>query len=89
MHAPGSSAGYDTDIAQAASQLLSWAVDVPSNTVTFEVHNHVITLSGHVTWNYQREAAARAVMYIHGVTAVANNITLARRPVSAMQDAAE
>ena len=39
----------DADIAQTAGRLLGWAVDVPSGTVKAEVHDHVITLSGHVT----------------------------------------
>jgi osmotically-inducible protein OsmY len=37
----------------------------------------MITLSGTVTWQYQREAAARTVMYMKGVTAVDNTISLA------------
>ena len=73
LRTPGTN---DTDIAQTAGRLLGWAVDVPSETVKAEVHDHVITLSGHVTWDYQRDAAARAVMYIRGVTGVANTITL-------------
>jgi osmotically-inducible protein OsmY len=76
VRAPGTPAANDTGISQTASQLLGWAVDVPSDTVKAEVHNHVITLSGHVTWDYQRDAAARAVRYIKGVTAVTNTITI-------------
>ena len=73
----GVSGTKDADLAEAASQLLKAAVDVPSDTVKAGVHDHAITLSGTVTWQYQREAAARAVMYLRGVTAVANTISLA------------
>jgi osmotically-inducible protein OsmY len=73
---PGTSGTTDTDIAEAARQMLRWAVDVPSDTVKASVHDHMITLSGTVTWQYQREAAARAIMYIRGVTGVANSIFL-------------
>lgn len=76
VHASGASAATDADIAHAASQLLGWAADVPSDTVWVEVRHHVVTLSGSVTWDYQRVAAARAVMYINGVTGVTNTIAL-------------
>lgn len=87
---PGTSGTKDTDIAEAASQMLSWAVDVPSDTVKAGVRDHAITLSGTVTWQYQREAAARAVMYIRGVTAVTNTISLtATAPASGLKAAIE
>jgi osmotically-inducible protein OsmY len=73
---PDTPGTIDADIGDAASQMLSWAVDVPSDTVKASVRDHTITLSGTVTWQYQREAAARAVMYIKGVTAVTNTISL-------------
>jgi osmotically-inducible protein OsmY len=73
---PGVSGAKDSDIAEAANQMLSWAVDVPSDTVKAGVRDHVVTLSGTVNWQYQREAATRAVMYLKGVTAVANTIRL-------------
>ena len=72
----GSSGTKDTDIAEAARQMIHWAVDVPSDTVKASVRDHTITLSGTVTWQFQREAAARAVMYIRGVTGVTNSILL-------------
>jgi osmotically-inducible protein OsmY len=73
---PGAYGTKDSEIAEAAAQMLKWAVDVPSDMVEAGVRNHTITLSGAVNWQYQREAAARAVMYIEGVTAVANTISL-------------
>jgi osmotically-inducible protein OsmY len=90
VRATGTPAYNDTDIAQKAGQLLSWAVDVPSDTVKAEARDHVITLSGHVTWDFQRDAAARAVMYIKGVTGVTNAITLRQGDsVSVMKAAVE
>jgi osmotically-inducible protein OsmY len=72
----GASGPKDAELAEAAKQMLNWAVDVPTDTVKAAVRDHAITLSGTVTWQYQREAAARAVMYLRGVTAVTNTITL-------------
>jgi osmotically-inducible protein OsmY len=73
---PGASGTTDADLAKTANHMLDAAVDVPSDTVKAGVRDHAITLSGTVTWQYQREAAARAVMYLRGVTAVANTIAL-------------
>jgi osmotically-inducible protein OsmY len=85
---PGASGPKDADLAEAAQQLLTWAVDVPADTVKAAVHQHAITLSGTVAWQYQREAAARAVTYLRGVTAVTNTITLApTAPASQVQAA--
>jgi osmotically-inducible protein OsmY len=66
----------DAEIADGASNMLKWAADVPQDTVKADVRNHVITLSGSVAWHYQRDAAARAVANMRGVTAVANQIVL-------------
>jgi osmotically-inducible protein OsmY len=87
---PGASGTKDADLAEAASQMLKAAVDVPSDTIKAGVRDHTITLSGTVSWQYQREAAARAVMYIRGVTAVANTISLASTaPLSEAKTAIE
>lgn len=80
----------DADLAEAAGQMLDWAVDVPAGTVKAGVQDHAITLSGAVDWQYQREAAARAVMYLKGVTAVTNAIALtATAPTSGMKNEVE
>jgi osmotically-inducible protein OsmY len=71
LQTPGTN---DADIAQTAVRLLDLAVDVPPGSVRAEVHDHVITLSGQVPWDYQRNAAAHAVINIRGVIAVANTI---------------
>lgn len=68
----------DTDIARAAGEALRRAIDVPT-TVDAVVHDHAVTLSGAVTWQYQRAAAERAVRYLRGVTAVHDEITLTPR----------
>jgi osmotically-inducible protein OsmY len=87
---PGTAATKDADVAMAASQMLDLAVDVPPNTVKANVRDNMITLSGTVTWQFQREAAARAVMYIRGITDVTNDILLtAAAPRAGVQDAIE
>jgi osmotically-inducible protein OsmY len=66
----------DVDVAETARRMLTWSSDVPAESVTAEVSNHVITLSGTVASQHQRDAATRAVMNLRGVTAVSNQIRL-------------
>jgi osmotically-inducible protein OsmY len=73
---PGISGPKDADLARAANQLLDWAVEVPADAVKASVRDHVVTLSGNVTWKYQRVAASRAVSHLRGVTGVNNTIGL-------------
>jgi osmotically-inducible protein OsmY len=66
----------DTEIAQHAGDALDRAVDVP-DTVKATVRDHDLTLSGEVTWQYQREAACRAVVYVPGIRAMFDAISIA------------
>jgi osmotically-inducible protein OsmY len=65
----------DSEIATAMKSALKLDFYVPSG-VTAKIEQGAITLEGHVTWNYQREAAARAVRHLAGVVSVFNAITL-------------
>jgi osmotically-inducible protein OsmY len=67
----------DTDIAREAATVFDHrTVIVPRGSVQASVHDHVITLSGMVNWQYQREAAQQAVAGLPGVTGVHNMITI-------------
>lgn len=72
----------DSTIGHQAAEALHRAVNVP-DTVQVSVREHTLTLSGEVTWQYQREAACRAVNYIPGVTAVSNEMTVLAGEVGA------
>jgi VCBS repeat-containing protein len=72
----------DADIAAAAQSVLTWDVLVPP-TVRATVHHGAVTLKGEATWNYQRDAAERAVRYLTGVVSVYNAITLNPRASAA------
>ena len=67
----------DSEIAKVVVDSLRWHVWVPTN-VQAIVENGWVTLSGSVTWGFQRNAAADAVRYVSGVKGVSNNITLNR-----------
>ena len=66
----------DADIARAAEGALAWVSYVPKNSINIQVENGWITLSGSVTWDYQRQNVATAVRYLTGVKGVSDEITI-------------
>ena len=66
----------DTDIAQAAVTALKWNAIIPENHVSVTVSNGWLTLGGTVDWQFEKQAAARALRDLTGVKGVVNNITL-------------
>ncbi len=66
----------DADIAREAATALESSVVVPANSVKATVHDRVVTLTGSVPWQYQREAARRAIAGLPGVTGVFNHVTV-------------
>lgn len=69
----------DSDIAQAAVNALQWNTVVPASRVSITVSNGWITLKGNLDWQYQKDAAARAVRDLTGVLGVNNNIVVQPR----------
>ncbi len=65
----------DSDIASAVQNALTWDVFTPTS-VTAKVQNGAVTLEGQVKWNFERDAAEKAVRYLTGVVSVYNSITL-------------
>ena len=66
----------DTDIAEAAANAMRWNVAVSGTQVKPVVKNGWITLSGKVSFGFQRTSAENAVRYLMGVKGVTNNITV-------------
>lgn len=64
----------DTEIAQAALAALKWNTVVPDDRITLVVKDGWITLAGTLDWQYQKDAAARAVRDLTGVKGVTNDI---------------
>ena len=67
----------DEDIEKAAVAALEWNTLLPKERVNVMVEDGWITLEGELAWEYQREAAARAVRYLSGVHGV-NNLIVVR-----------
>jgi osmotically-inducible protein OsmY len=69
----------DDEIARDAALALQLQTRVPSN-VQAAVHHAHITLTGSVTWMFQREAAEKAVRHIAGVAGVINHVAVVAAP---------
>lgn len=64
----------DTEIAQAAVSALKWHTVVPDDRVTVTVKDGWLALAGTLDWQYQKDAAARAVRELTGVKGITNDI---------------
>ncbi len=66
----------DHEIATEILRALEWNWEVPQNRVKVKVENGWISLSGELSWNYQKEAAQKAIANLDGVKGVTNNISI-------------
>lgn len=71
---PGRDTRTDEDIAQMALNNLKWNTTVPDDRVLLKVEGGWITMEGTVDWNYQKDAAKRAIEHLAGVRGVTNRI---------------
>ena len=71
----GIHAKSDTEIAESVCRALAAHVWVPTD-VKATVENGWVTLTGQVTWNFQRTSAFEAVRYLAGVKGVTNDVAV-------------
>lgn len=76
----------DAEIAGAARAALDGATTVPGALIKVEVRDGFAILTGEVMWNYQREAARKAVTHLIGVYGIDSRITLTKRPGASASD---
>jgi osmotically-inducible protein OsmY len=76
VNLPGLNKRNDGDIALSADNVLRWTTDVPSGAVNIMVEDGWITLTGEVSWQYQRRAAASALRRLIGVKGITNKISI-------------
>jgi osmotically-inducible protein OsmY len=70
------------EIAREVDHALEWAINVP-DTVKAQVNaHHDVTLYGDVDWDFQRNAARRAVQQLRGVYTVNDKMSLRARPAA-------
>ena len=74
-----SSERTDEDIARAAVDTLKWSVFVPSNRIKVKVSKGWITLEGSVDWEFQKNAAERAIRKLTGIKGVSNLVEVKPR----------
>ena len=73
---PSGTERTDTDIAHAVVTAFTWSTVVPQERVTATVTNGWVTLNGALDWQFQKDAAARAVRDLTGVRGVENHIVV-------------
>ena len=66
----------DADVAGAAKDALRWNVSVPAERLSVSADRGLLTLTGEVAYQFQREAAYQAVRFLVGVTGVSNQIRI-------------
>jgi len=64
----------DEELARRAINILHWDNSVPNERIELTVRDGLVTLSGDVSWRFQREAAEDAIRRLSGVKDVLNNI---------------
>jgi osmotically-inducible protein OsmY len=90
VRSAGASGSDDAGLARTARSMLEWSVDVPANAVKAEVRDRKLTLTGVVTWDFQRVAAVRSVRSLRGITSVDNRVAIHESAsVSVLKDGVE
>ncbi len=75
----------DAEIANEILNALKWDWEIPSDDIIVKVENGWVRLDGEVRWNYQREAAKKAVKQLSGVLGVTNDIKLSAEAHDAIE----
>lgn len=66
----------DSEIAKAAADALKWNTSVPEDKISIKVEDGWVYLTGAVMWDYQKQAAKKAIENLVGVKFVSNNIAI-------------
>ncbi|WP_138471068.1 BON domain-containing protein [Poseidonocella sp. HB161398] len=70
----GAHATADDEIAKRAVNTLQWNTSVPRDAVQVKVEDGLVTLSGSVTWQFEKSAAEKVVRRLSGVKSISNLI---------------
>jgi osmotically-inducible protein OsmY len=76
---PGPAVRTDADLAASAANVLVWNASLPPTGLEVVVEDGIVTLTGALDWEYQREVALGAVRHLLGVRGVNDGLTLANR----------
>jgi osmotically-inducible protein OsmY len=78
VHPPNAHKHADEEIAERALSMFRWDVAVPDKQIQVKVENGVVTLTGNVEHQFQKQAAERDVRRLGGVTNIINRIEVRR-----------
>jgi osmotically-inducible protein OsmY len=78
---PSFSERSDPDIARAALEHLRWNISVPHEKIQVKIDQGWLTLEGEVQWQYQKEAAEKAVRNLTGVKGMTSLIRLSAQAI--------
>lgn len=73
---PAAKKNSDDEIAARAAAILQWDDSLPADRIKVSVEHGVVTLTGTVSWQYQRQAAEHDVHKLSGVVAINNLIAV-------------
>jgi osmotically-inducible protein OsmY len=66
----------DIEIASDTTNALKTSVLVPDDRIKLIVKNGIVTLTGEVEWQYQKDSAEIAIRNLWGIKSIINNITV-------------
>ncbi|MDX2007852.1 MAG: BON domain-containing protein [Meiothermus sp.] len=69
----------DSEIAAMVVKALEWDVNVPHDRIWVTVHEGHVKLEGELEWQFQRQAATKAILKLSGVKSIQNHITIKNR----------
>ena len=76
IHLPTDKKTADDEIAGRAVKVLHWDAVVPDERIKVEVEGGIVTLTGTVTWQYQKVEAEFDIRKLTGVKGVVNSIAV-------------
>jgi len=83
VHLHDSHARSDSDIATSVAHVLEWNSALKSQKIQAKVDDGRVTLTGEVTWHYERQEAEQAIHRVLGVKQVTNLIKVKPRVAAA------
>jgi osmotically-inducible protein OsmY len=72
----------DSAIASRCLDVIRWNTGIPDEQIRIKVQQGWVTLEGNVEWQYQKEAAFKAIQKLAGVTGLTNLLMVAPEIVS-------
>lgn len=75
----------DNDIADEILSAYKWNWKIPNDKIKIKVENGWVSLSGELSWNYQKDEAKDAIKNLEGIVGVTNSITIKSETLDKME----